>query len=107
VSDCSSSSTPPANIVVKTTPIAAPGSIRPSRLIASIRITATTAAPAAPSSIGNVPTEPVIRKATTMPGSTTWLIASPISAWRRSTRKLPGSAQAIGREGCRSGSASG
>ncbi len=80
---------------MKTTPIAAPGSIRPSRRIASIRTTASTAAPAAPSIIGQVEITPVTRKATTMPGSTTWLIASPISACRRSSRKLPGSAQAM------------
>ena len=53
------------------------------------------AAPAAPSIIGQAAITPVTRKATTMPGSTTWLIASPISACRRRSRKLPGSAQAM------------
>ena len=80
---------------VKTTPIAAPGSMRPNRLIASIRITATTAAPPAPIIIGQVETDRATRKATTIPGRTTWLMASPISACRRNIRKLPGSAQAM------------
>ena len=44
--------------------------------------------------IGQVLIVPVTRKATTMPGKTTWLIASPIKACRRRTRKLPGKAQA-------------
>jgi hypothetical protein len=95
VSDCSSSSTPPANSVVKTTPIAAPGSIRPSRGSPRSGPPRPAPRPAAPSSIGSAATVPVIRKATTIPGSTTWLIASPISACRRRIRKLPGSAQAI------------
>jgi hypothetical protein len=84
--------------VVNTTPIAAPGSIRPSRRIASISATETSAAPAAPSSIGSAETRPVSRKATTMPGSATWLIASPISACRRRIRKVPRQRAGDGRQ---------
>ena len=93
VSDCSSNKTPAAKRVVKTTPIAAPASMRPSLRIASIIRTAMMAATAAPRSIGQVLTLPVTRKPTTMPGRTTWLIASPINACRRKIRKLPGMAQ--------------
>ena len=95
MSDCSRSSTPPANIAVKITPIAAPGSIRPTRRTTSISTTASTAATAAPIIMGHVDTAPVTRNAATIPGSTTWEIASPISACRRSSRKFPGKAQAI------------
>jgi hypothetical protein len=45
---------------------------------------------AAPSSMGIADTSPVSRNATTIPGRTTWLMASPISAWRRRIRKFPG-----------------
>ena len=67
-------------MVVKTTPIAAPGSICPMRRTASIKSTATKAAPPAPSIIGHVATMPVSKNAATIPGKTTWLIASPIKA---------------------------
>ncbi len=78
VSDCSSKSTPAANIEVKTTPMAAPGSILPRRRMSSISTTATSAATPAPSIIGTAATTPVTRNATTIPGSTTCEIASPI-----------------------------
>ena len=51
--------TPSANNVVNVTPIAAPGSIRPSRRIASINTTAATAAAEAPKNIGPDAIEPV------------------------------------------------
>jgi hypothetical protein len=55
---------------------------------------AMTAIAAAPISIGQAARVPVIKKAMTMPGSATWLTASPIRLCRRSTRKLPSRAQA-------------
>ena len=82
-------------MVVNTTPIAAPRSTLPAWWMSCVNAAVSTPASAAPTRITAVSRLSITRKAAAMPGSTAWLMASPIMLMRRSTRKLPISAHAM------------
>ena len=82
-------STPSAKSAGKTTAIDASAFTR--RVFASVSIRKTVKSPtlAAPSTTGTADTECVSRNATTIPGRTAWLTASPTSDMPRSSRNVP------------------
>jgi hypothetical protein len=65
------------------------------RRSSSTSATVATPIPAAPNRSSGDAMSRVTKKTSTMPSSTVWLMASLMSAMRRNTRKVPGSAHAM------------
>jgi len=81
--------TPMENKTVKTIPKEASSWTRPEAFNRSIRYGVRTPTTTAPNMTSHEFNVPVIQAATAMPGSTAWLMASPIKAIFRSTKKQP------------------
>ena len=85
--------TPSANSDVNVTPAPASSAIPPSVRNNCVSQTVRSAAATAPTSTSRPPGLPPASTATTMPGRTAWLIASPTRLIRRTTSSVPTSAQ--------------